>query len=68
MEKCSFGDGVVIKPNGVDELDPCIYEDIEMYTNVTVVISKCIKCGHVEVTWMKQDNTEDVSYTLEGLE
>ena len=66
MEKCSFGDGVVIKPNGVDELDPCIYEDIEMYTNVTVVISKCIKCGHVEVTWMRQDNTEDVSYALEG--
>ena len=68
MKKCSFGDGITIKPNGVDELDPCIYEDIEMYTNVTVVVSKCIKCGHIEVTWIKQENTEDVSYALEEQE
>ena len=44
--KCSFGD-MTIKPNGINELDPCIYEDIEMYTNVTVVISRCKKCGHI---------------------
>jgi hypothetical protein len=66
MRKCCFGDGVIVKPNGIDELDPCIYEDIEMYTNVTVVISKCKKCGHIEVGWIRQENTEDVSYMLEG--
>ncbi len=66
MKKCSFGDGITIKPNGVDELDPCIYEDVEMYTNVTVVISRCKKCGHIEVSWIRQENTEDVSYALEG--
>ena len=65
MKECSFGDGITIKPNGVDELDPCIYEDVEMYTNVTVVISRCKKCGHIEVSWIRQENTEDVSYALE---
>jgi hypothetical protein len=57
--KCSCGD-MVIKPDGIHELDPCIYEDIEMYTNVTVIISRCQKCGHIEISWMKQDNTEEI--------
>lgn len=57
--KCSFGD-ITIKPDGVNELDPCVYEDIEMYTNVTVVISRCKRCGHIEISWMKQDNTEEI--------
>ena len=59
-KKCSFGEGVTIKPDGVNELDPCIYEDVEMYTNVTVVISRCKKCGHIEISWMKQENTEQL--------
>ena len=58
-KKCSF-DGVAVKLDGVHELDPCIYEDIEMYTNVTVVISRCKKCGHIEISWLKQDNTEEI--------
>ena len=58
MNKCSFGDGISIKPDGKNEIDPCIYEDIEMWHNVTVVVSKCIHCGHVEISWMRQDNTE----------
>ena len=52
--KCSFGD-VTIKPDGVNEL-----EDVEMYTNVTVIISRCKKCGNVEISWIRQDNTEEV--------
>ena len=59
-KKCSFGEGITIKPDGVNELDPCIYEDIEMYTNVTVVVSRCKKCGHIEISWMKQENTEQL--------
>ena len=57
--KCSFGN-ITIKPDGVHELDPCIYEDIEMYTNVTVIVSRCKKCGHIEISWMRQDNTEEI--------
>ena len=57
--KCSFGD-VTIKPDGINELDSCIYEDVEMYTNVTVIISRCKKCGNVEISWIRQDNTEEV--------
>ena len=57
--KCCF-DGVIIKPDGVHELDPCIYQDIEAYENVTVFISRCINCGHINITWKTQPNTKAV--------
>lgn len=60
MEKCEFPEGVQIKPNGVDELDPCLYEDVEMYVNVTVIVSKCKKCGNLDISWIPQDNTERI--------
>ena len=56
-KKCSFGDNVVIKPDGIHELDPCIYEEIERYENVTVVISKCKRCGHIDISWERPKNT-----------
>lgn len=59
--KCSFPDGIMIKPDGVNEIDPCVYEEIERYKNVTVTISRCKKCGHIDVSWEKQDNTETVT-------
>lgn len=62
--RCSF-EGVAIKPDGVHELDPCVYEDIEMYTNVTVVISRCKKCGRIELSWLRQDDTEEVKVRKE---
>lgn len=37
--KCTFGDEITritIKPDGANELDPCLYEEIETYKNVTV--------------------------------
>lgn len=58
--KCSFPDGISVKPDGVNELDPCVYEIIEVYKNVTVTISKCMKCGHIDVSWERQDNTETI--------
>lgn len=61
MEKCCFPDGMVIKPDGVNELDPCIYEEVERYRNVTVSVMRCKKCGHVEVSWTRQENTEEVT-------
>lgn len=58
MKKCSFGDGVTIKPDGINELDPCLYEDIEVWHNVTVIVSRCVRCGHTEISWVEQENTE----------
>lgn len=42
------------------ELSPCVMQDTEIYRNVTVIISKCKRCGAVEVSWMRQENTEEV--------
>ena len=58
MSKCQFPNGMKIKPDGVNELDPCVYEDIEIYTNCTVIISRCTKCGNLEISWTKNDNCE----------
>ena len=59
-KKCSFGDGITIKPDGINELDPCIYEDAEIHTNVTVVVKRCTKCGNIELVWHRQEDTEDI--------
>lgn len=40
-------------------LDPCVYEEMEVHRNVTVVVKQCPKCGHVELEWHRQDDTED---------
>lgn len=58
-KKCSFGD-ITIKLDGVNELDPCVYEVVEKYHNVTIEVLKCKKCGHVEISWYRQDDTEEV--------
>lgn len=58
--KCCWPEGMVIKPDGINELDPCVYEDIEMYTNVTVIVSRCKNCGHIDIRWMRQEDTEEV--------
>lgn len=60
MKKCQHPPGVAIKPDGVNELDPCIYEEVERYRNVTVSVMRCKVCGHVEVSWTRQDDTEEV--------
>ena len=57
MEKCSF-DGYSIKPDGINDLDPCLYEDIEIHTNCTVIVSRCKKCGHVELSWIKNEDCD----------
>ena len=58
--KCEFPEGVVIKPDGVNELDPCVYEEIEAYKNVTVHVLRCKKCGHIELQWDRQEDTEEI--------
>ena len=58
-QKCSFGNGVVIKPDGINELDPCRYEVMETHSNVTVEVLRCKRCGHVEILWHRQEDTID---------
>ena len=58
--KCSWGEGISIRPDGVHELDPCIYRDIEIHKNVTVIVSKCQRCGNISISWKRQENTEDI--------
>lgn len=60
MSKCSFPDGVIIKPDGIHELDPCIYEEVERYANVTVSIRRCKNCGHIDIAWYRQEDTEEI--------
>ena len=62
--KCTFGDeaqNITVKPDGRSELDPCLYQEIETYENVTVHILRCVRCGHIEVEWERQENTIDNS-------
>lgn len=58
--RCKLPDGMIVKPDGIHELDPCIYMTTEIYTNVTVEIRECIHCGRVDIVWVKQDNTERI--------
>lgn len=58
MDKCNFEDGVEMRICGVP-VDPCIYETVETYRNVTVEVLRCTKCGHIELQWRKQENTEE---------
>lgn len=59
-EKCTLPGGVIIKPDGVNELDPCQYDEIERYKNVTVSVLRCPKCGHIEIEWYRQEDTERI--------
>ncbi len=66
--KCQLPDGVSIKPDGINELDPCIYEDIEMHTNVTVIVSRCKNCGNIDISWRRQEDTVDYYLTEDEYE
>lgn len=63
MPRCNYedsqGNRVIFKPDGVNELDACEYEEIERHTNVTVSILRCKKCGHISIGWERQDNTDE---------
>lgn len=58
--KCKYPDGIMIKPDGVNELDPCLYETDRILTNCTVIISKCTKCGNIDVSWKRTDDTLEI--------
>lgn len=57
MSKCSFGD-VTIKPDGVNELDPCVYDEVETIKHCTVRVLKCRRCGNIEIEWEREYDDE----------
>lgn len=59
-QPCDNG-GVSFRPDGVHELDPCVYETMEVHRNVTVVVSRCLRCGKVDIGWLRQPDTEDLA-------
>lgn len=61
MPKCTHGANVTIKPDGINELDPCVYDEIEAHRNVTVRVLKCKYCGRIEIEWERQDDTEEIT-------
>ena len=56
--KCTFPGGITYRPDGKNEIDPCQYELIEKHRNVTVEVLRCKKCGHVEISWIKNDECD----------
>ena len=67
--KCTFCDRnteITIKPDGRNELDPCLYREIGTYENVTVHILRCVRCGHIEVECERQGNTIDITEVTEN--
>lgn len=57
-KRCRFPAGVTIKPDGVNSLAPCVYETKEIHRNVTVEVCQCKVCGHIELFWTPQEDSE----------
>ena len=63
MERCGFkdkdGNPITFMPDGQHPLDACEYEEIQRLRNVTVSVLRCRRCGHIEIAWERQEDTED---------
>lgn len=52
MQKCKHDNPFSIKLGGEKfDVDPCVYEEIERHEGVTVIVSKCKNCGHIDISW-----------------
>lgn len=58
--KCKLPDGIIIKPDGVNELDPCLLETKQILSNCLVIVSRCKNCGSVSVSWKRTEQTEEI--------
>jgi hypothetical protein len=43
-------------------------EDKDIHWNVTVTVSQCSVCGHINISWERQGDTEDEIFGKLGLE
>ena len=59
-KKCRLSDGISIKPDGVNDIDPCVYESIETMrfskAPIEVRLDRCMNCGYYEISWKVVDN------------
>lgn len=58
MSKCELPNGLIVRPDGVNELDPCIYDEIERHSGCIVHVMRCRRCGHIEISWERQKKQE----------
>ena len=58
-KKCRWPEGLTIKPDGIHPLSAHVMAAKEIHRNVTVEVGQCVKCGHVELSWYRQEDTED---------
>lgn len=65
-KRCRHPEGITIKILGEYTADPCRYKRKEIHQNVTVEVSQCEVCGHIDITWHRQDDT--ISDYFEPLE
>lgn len=63
MSKCEHPNGAVVKL-GEHEIDPCLYREIEIHHGCKVIVSKCVRCGNIDISW--EPEAED--YWWEDLE
>ncbi len=56
-------------------IDPCRYEIVREYKDVTVLLMKCVKCGHTRVDWedangvkrtLRNDHTDENKCVFPG--
>lgn len=59
--KCQHPGGVDITLLG-QEFDPCRYVEIERHDNVNVIISRCPRCGAIDISWERTFDTVDYVY------
>lgn len=55
--KCTWPNDVEAKIYGVP-VDPCLYTDRQRLHNVDITISECEKCGAIDISWSKNEDTE----------
>lgn len=60
MCKCTLPAGLTIKPDGVHQLAAGLFETEQVFTNCTVEVSRCKRCGEYELSWYRIAATEEV--------
>jgi hypothetical protein len=57
-ETCKGQEEVDVEYNGEKiPLSPHVFEEIERYENVTIIVGKCRHCGYIDISWERQEDT-----------